>query len=333
MLSAPTNDRNLNNEEWSQLATRHFATLIVLSRLRDKQNHVYNPSTRIHPNSLNQLVDTAIDNDLPKHDFIVIRHHDVDHHHIHIIANRIDLETTKALRTWRDRYHAQYSCRLLEERYHLQPVKSVWEVNPAHQNSDQQRPEQIIRQAIDRECITHPTLPQLIKRLWDNHQIQAVVNYSSQGQAKGIKYGLNIQTDTGAQMVWKQGYNLGKHAYSLPKLQQKMGVKFTPQSHNLEIKWLTDWITKQAQIAQPQAENNTSDTDIQRVLPPEKSKSTPHPSGEDGAQLTESQLEIDTPASTVKPDDITTPPHQEILQGNGAQSAKRANQPRPRRGR
>ena len=245
MLSIPTTERLVNNNEWSAIAERHFATLIVLSRLTDGQNHVHNPDKRINPEDLNKLVDLAIIEDVPKYSYVAVKHNDADHSHIHIVADRINLETARPIRTWYDRYHAQYSCRVLEDKFNLQPAKSIWEIDRENKTIDGQRAEQIIRDAIDLECQAHPPLPQLIKRLWDEHQIRTVVNFSSVGVAKGIKYGIEIQNNDGEKMVWKQGNNLGAK-YTLQKLQTKMGVQFDPASHNLEVKWLVDWIDKQA---------------------------------------------------------------------------------------
>lgn len=58
--------------------------------------------------------------------YVVVRHCDRAHDHIHIIASRIKLDGSCVLDSW-DHYRIQAVMRDLEQEFNLTPVESTWE--------------------------------------------------------------------------------------------------------------------------------------------------------------------------------------------------------------
>lgn len=251
MLSVTKTDGDLSNEKLASLSERHFATIVVLSRLRSDESRVKQPDKRIPDTKLNQLVDQFIESELPAYDFFVARHGDKEHDHTHIVASRVNNLDGKSIRTWNNYAHSEHSARLLERQFNLTPVPCSWESKQKAMTRNQLERverdglpgEEIIRRAIDAVAAEQPTMPELINRLWSEHQIRAEVSYYSHGGVRGIKYGIEIgenNSDGSPQLLWKQGNNLNKYKYSFNKLQAELGVSYDPGRDDRQIKTLTE---------------------------------------------------------------------------------------------
>ena len=59
--------------------------------------------------------------------YIVVRHNDTDHDHIHLVASRVRLDGSCVHDSW-DYQRSQKVIRELELQYNLEPVESSWEV-------------------------------------------------------------------------------------------------------------------------------------------------------------------------------------------------------------
>ncbi|OLP17446.1 hypothetical protein BST81_16790 [Leptolyngbya sp. 'hensonii'] len=57
--------------------------------------------------------------------YIMVRHTDQEHHHIHIIASRINTRSGKAVAIWNDHYRNQIICRQIEREYGLRQIEST----------------------------------------------------------------------------------------------------------------------------------------------------------------------------------------------------------------
>ncbi len=251
MLSVPKSDRPLNDDELANLSQRHFATVVVLSRLKGDESQVKQPSKRISDSKLNQLVDEFISTELPAYDFFIARHSDKEHDHTHIVASRVNNLDGKSIRTWNNYAHSEHSARLLEREFNLTPVQSSWESKRKAMTRNQLERverdglpgEEIMRRAIEQVAVDKPTMPQLIERLWSEHQVKAVVSYYSHGGVRGIKFGIDVGSvneDGSPRLLWKQGGNLNKYKCSFTKLQTELGVSYDPLRDDQEIKRLTD---------------------------------------------------------------------------------------------
>jgi Relaxase/Mobilisation nuclease domain len=247
MLSVPKTDRTLNDDELANLSQRHFANVIVLSRLQGDEAQVKQPSKRISDTKLNQLVDEFIETELPAYDFFIARHSDKKHDHTHIVASRVDNLDGKSIRTWNNYAHSEHSARLLEREFNLTPVQSSWESKRKAMTRNQLERveslglpgEEIMRRAIEQVAVNKPTMPQFIERLWSKHQVKAVVSYYSHGGVRGIKFGIDVGSvdeDSSPRILWKQGGNLNKYKCSFAKLQTELGISYDPQRDDNEIK-------------------------------------------------------------------------------------------------
>lgn len=250
MLSVPKTDRTLSDQELARISERHFATVVVLSRLKGDSAQVKNPEKRIPSTELNKLVDFFIESELPAYDFFVARHGDKKHDHTHIVASRVNNLDGKSIRTWNNFAHSEHSARLLEREFNLTQVQSSWESKHKAMTRNQldrvKRDglpgEEIMRRAIDSAVVNKPTMPELINRLWQSHRIRAEVSYYSHGGVRGIKYGIDIgsvNSDGTPRLLWKQGTNLNKYKYSFNKLQQELGISYNPVRDDQQIKALT----------------------------------------------------------------------------------------------
>jgi Relaxase/Mobilisation nuclease domain len=254
MLSVPKTDRTLSDDELVKISSRHFATVIVLSTLKGDEAQVKQPDKRIADTKLNQLVDEFIESELPAYDFFIARHGDKENDHTHIIASRVNNLNGKSIRTWNNFAHSEYSSRLIEREFNLTPVQSSWESKRKAMTRNQldlvERlglpGEEIMRRAIETSSADKPTMPQLIERLWSEHQIKAVVSYYNHGGVRGIKFGIDVGSvneDGSPRLLWKQGGSLNKYKCSFNKLQSELGVSYDPKRDDTEIKALTEFLS------------------------------------------------------------------------------------------
>ncbi|MEA5507744.1 relaxase/mobilization nuclease domain-containing protein [Halotia wernerae UHCC 0503] len=253
MLSVPQTDRTLNDDELANLSQRHFANVIVLSRLQGDEAQVKQPDKRIADTKLKELVDEFIETQLPAYDFFIARHSDKEHDHTHIVASRVNNLDGKSIRTWNNYAHSEHSARLLEREFKLTQVQSSWESKQKAMTRNQLERverdglpgEEIMRRAIEQVAADKPTMPQLIERLWREHQVKAVVSYYGHGGVRGIKFGIDVGSvneDGSPRLLWKQGGNLNKYKCSFTKLQTELGINYDPKRDDSEIKRLNNFL-------------------------------------------------------------------------------------------
>ena len=251
MLSVSTTDRDLTDDQWTEIGDRHLATIIAYSKIQTEIAHGRLLKEDVCEDLVSQSIEQALEEDLPAHSYFIAKHEDKDHQHIHIVASRINLLSTKSIRTWHDYQHSELSVRRIEEKYDLTRVPCSWESKHKAMTSNQVAKldsglpgEEIIRRAIDAVVNQQPiTIPELQAQLWTKHQVRAEVSYYSHGGVRGIKYGIDVgQTnpDGSSRLLWKQGNNLNKYKYSFNKLQTELGVSYEPERDNALIKIYND---------------------------------------------------------------------------------------------
>ncbi|QHG21201.1 relaxase/mobilization nuclease domain-containing protein [Nostoc sp. ATCC 53789] len=253
MLSVPKKDRTLNDDELANLSQRHFANVIVLSRLQGDESQVKQPDKRISDTKLNQLVNEFIETEVPAYDFFIARHSDKEHDHTHIVASRVNNLDGKSIRTWNNYAHSEHSARLLEREFQLTPVQSSWESKQKAMTRNQLERverdglpgEEIMRRAIEQVAADKPTMPHLIEQLWREYQVKAVVSYYGHGGVRGIKFGIDlgsVNEDGSPRLLWKQGGNLNKYKCSFTKLQTELGINYDPLRDDSEIERLNNFL-------------------------------------------------------------------------------------------
>ncbi|MDZ8141012.1 MAG: relaxase/mobilization nuclease domain-containing protein [Nostoc sp. DedQUE04] len=172
--------------------------------------------------------------------YVVYRHSNTEHDHIHICASRIRLDNGKIVHDSWDYKRSETIIRQLERDYGLQQTQSSHEKlsrNPSigqqkrlereyeeyingERPTPQERPiKQQLQELIDRATQDKPTMPQLVERL----QLQGVEvrhGLTRNGKSKGISYSWNDQKFSGT--------SLGP-AYTFPGLQKHKGIDYQPQ--------------------------------------------------------------------------------------------------------
>jgi Relaxase/Mobilisation nuclease domain len=247
MLSVPSTERPLSDHQWAEIGDRHLATIIAYSKIQTEIAHGRQPKADVSEDLVRREIEQALAEDLPAHSYFIAKHEDKDHQHIHIVASRINLLSTKPIRTWHDYQHSELSVRRIEEKYDLTRVLCSWESKHKAMTNNQVAKlhlglpgEEIIRRAIDEVVTQQPiSIPELQAQLWTKHQVRAEVSYYSHGGVRGIKYGIDvgeINPDGSSKLVWKQGNNLNKYKYSFNKLQTELGVSYQPDRDDGLIK-------------------------------------------------------------------------------------------------
>ncbi len=188
--------------------------------------------------------------ELHKSQYMIARHHDTDHEHIHIIASRIRMDGSVVSDSW-DYRRSEVVVRQLEQEFGLEAapcsservatrVKEQYGIETTvsdrraqtqkqkHHSSGKPPVTQLLADIIDEATQDKPTVTELIKRL----QQQGVMihpQFSTRGVFKeamgearpsGIAFEMN-----GVKVA---GNKLGS-AYSFPGLQKKRGVSYDPE--------------------------------------------------------------------------------------------------------
>ena len=160
--------------------------------------------------------------------YVVYRHADKDHDHIHIVASRIRLTDGSTVSDSWDYRRSEALIRALEERYQLEAVQPSYELDRRSLKTGEWRREERtgeiatkvqLQTHIDEAAADRPALPELIDRLKDQG-INAQVVLTHTGKINGIKYHMNQQ--------WFSGTQLGK-AYTFKGLGKHRGVQYTPE--------------------------------------------------------------------------------------------------------
>jgi hypothetical protein len=173
--------------------------------------------------------------------YLIARHHDTKHEHIHIIASRIRMDGSVVSDSW-DYRRSEVIVRQLEKEFNLEPTPCSNErvaliateqgiettvsdrrapnQKQKHHHSGLPTVKQRLAALIDEACSDSPTVKQLIGRL--QHQgVKVFPQFSTRGL---FKEAIAFELD-GLKVA---GNKLGE-AYSFPGLQRKRGVRYDPE--------------------------------------------------------------------------------------------------------
>jgi Relaxase/Mobilisation nuclease domain len=166
--------------------------------------------------------------------YVVYRHSDKDHDHVHIVASRIRITDGTTVNDSWDYVRSEKLVRELEKKYELTSTVSSNQKYQRGQTSGERRliertGEESVRtklqKAIDEVSIELITMPKLINRLKDQG-IDARVSLTRTGKIRGISYSLDG--------VAISGTHLGK-AYTFPGLQKYQGISYDNDLHREEL--------------------------------------------------------------------------------------------------
>jgi hypothetical protein len=179
---------------------------------------------------------------LHKSQYVIARHQDTKHEHIHIIASRIRMDGSVVPDSW-DYRRSEVVVRQLEQEFGLEPTRcsnervaekvkqkhgiettvgerSAQTKKQKHHFSGKPPVKQLLADAIDEATFDQPTVTELIARLQKLH-INVHPSFSTKGKFKNaIAFSMNE--------VKIAGWKLGK-AYSFPGLLQRRGVDYNSE--------------------------------------------------------------------------------------------------------
>ena len=170
--------------------------------------------------------------------YVVYRHSDQDHDHIHMVASRIRLVDGKTVSDSWDYRRSEVLIRKLEKEYQLQLVIPSWEQDQRAPTTGERRytertgavsVRETLQTILDQVSRDRPRMPELIDRL-QQQNISVKVVQTRQG-IRGISYELDG--------VAFSGTKLGR-AYTFPGLQKHRGVDYEPDRDDAVIRQLIE---------------------------------------------------------------------------------------------
>ena len=178
--------------------------------------------------------------------YVVYRHSDKDHDHVHIVASRIRLDDAKIVSDSWDYVRSENLIRQLEKEYGLQQAPSSRETYERSLSAGQSRrmereqaeyesgqrnspPERTVKEqlqtTINEAIKSSSSMPELMKKLLlENVSVRC--EFTRTGKPKGISYGMNG--------IAFSGTKLGK-AYTFPGLQKYESIKYNPKTDKVLI--------------------------------------------------------------------------------------------------
>ena len=164
--------------------------------------------------------------DLDRIQYLVVRHHDKDHPHCHILLNRVRTDRTVVPQQYREFLRSKETCRAIERDFGLRPVRSgrqrFGERAPTRAEDRMARDRGLVSEkeqlkALIRDAAKdRPTMSEFVRRL-QGRGVQVRANIASTGHVSGISYRLD--------RVAVKGSGLGR-AYSFEGLQKEQGVRY-----------------------------------------------------------------------------------------------------------
>ena len=173
--------------------------------------------------------------------YVVYRHSDKDHDHVHIVASRIRLDDAKIVSDSWDYVRSENLIRQLEKEYGLQQAPGSRETYERSLSAGQSRrmereqaeyesgqrnspPERTVKEqlqtTINEAIKSSNSMPELMKKLLVEN-VSVRCEFTRTGKPKGISYGMNG--------VAFSGTKLGK-GYTFPGLQKYESIKYDPKT-------------------------------------------------------------------------------------------------------
>jgi hypothetical protein len=228
-LSLP-HDEHLSDKQFSDLATQYFAGMVLLA---DDHKLVADRDR------FRQRRDEFVLDGLSEYQYLVARHSDQEHDHVHIVASRINLNTGNGVELWRDKTRNQKILRCLEMEYGLTPVQNSWEVGKKSATKRQLEKQVTtgeasiqsrLQELIEQVAIGQPEMPEMFERLM-RQGVEVRHGWTRTGKSKGISYSLEDVAFAGNQ--------LGSR-YSFPGLQKYFGVDYQADRDDERLRSLMD---------------------------------------------------------------------------------------------
>jgi hypothetical protein len=177
---------------------------------------------------------------LSEYQYLVARHSDQEHDHVHIVASRINLNTGNGVELWRDKTRNQKILRCLEVEYGLTRVQNSWDVGKKSATKGQLEKQATtgevsiqsrLQELIEQAAIGQPEMPEMFERLM-RQGVEVRHGWTRTGKSKGISYSLEDVAFAGNQ--------LGQR-YSFPGLQKHLGVDYQADRDDERLRSLMEF--------------------------------------------------------------------------------------------
>jgi Relaxase/Mobilisation nuclease domain len=202
--------------------------------------------------------------------FVVYRHTDQDHDHIHIVASRIRLTDGKTVSDSWDYRRSESLIRTLEQNYQLEAVIPSWQQDQRAPTTGEsrfvertgilsvRRKLQVLLNEIVQSKFTMPQVIQQLQRQGVNVRVR-----QTRSGIRGISYEM--------EGIAFSGTKLGR-AFTFPGLQRHRGIGYEPERDDLRIQSLIENVTdlRSPQMSEPsqlQSEGADRFADSARVAP------------------------------------------------------------------
>jgi hypothetical protein len=228
-LSLP-HDEHLSDDQFSDLATQYFAGMVLLA----DDHKLVADRDRFQQRRAEFVLDG-----LSEYQYLVARHSDQEHDHVHIVASRINLNTGNGVELWRDKTRNQKILRCLEVEYGLTPVQNSWEVGKKSATKGQLEKQATtgeasiqsrLQEMIESAAIGQPAMPELFERLM-RQGVEVRHGWTRTGKSRGISYSLDDVAFAGNQLGGR---------YSFPGLQKHLGVDYQAERDDERLRSLMD---------------------------------------------------------------------------------------------
>jgi hypothetical protein len=160
--------------------------------------------------------------------YIVVRHHDKEHQHCHVLLNRVRTDRTVVPQQYREYLRNKETCRALEREYGLRPVRSERDAGRGQDRAPARGEDRMRRdrgtesekeqlKAIIRDAAKgRPTMSAFVRRL-EAKGVAVRANIARTGHVSGLSYRLD--------RVATKGSRLGR-AYTFEGVQRELGVDY-----------------------------------------------------------------------------------------------------------
>jgi hypothetical protein len=225
-LSLP-HDESLTDEQFVEVGRKYMAGMILGQ----------SDSKVLQSTDYEKVRQQFMEETLPEYQFFQARHCDREHEHLHIVASRVNLETGKAVKLWRDAFRSQQVIRGLEVEYGLTQLQNSWEVGRKAPSKGQLEKEQAtgitavrsrLQDEIEQAAVGHPAMPELFERLM-RRGINVRHAWTRTGKSKGVSYEMESVAFSGSQLG---------NRYSFPGLQGHLGVSYEAERDDEKLRSL-----------------------------------------------------------------------------------------------
>ncbi|PSF33452.1 mobilization protein [Aphanothece hegewaldii CCALA 016] len=172
--------------------------------------------------------------------YLIVRHRDTEHHHVHIVASRVKVDGSCVSDSW-DYLRSTKVIRQLEEKYGLSTPRlrrmshqEQWKFLPYQPLEEERNAFTFLQNTIERCCQTNSSLVELVRSLSQYH-INVILHKTQQtNKIRGLAYEYKGQLFTGTQLGVLYTWNglIQKRGLSFAKTDETLLHQLTQQKTN-----------------------------------------------------------------------------------------------------